>query len=756
MCISKIDDLSSCSNLLDGVVDSSSPSYDSLLKEKDDSNVKVVLAGPTQSGKSMLINVLLSMHILPTGTENVTSRICILRNSPTICIKLFRVVTQQDNGTSYLECLDDETITFESSDLNLEPIRMQLRTCLDMHLVWKWTTADSTASFKEWTNKVVMLEFPSPLLETGLEIIDLPGFSPTNNTTISPIYKDFFQAYQPTGIMYCYPNSSRMDGLTDLISSLPTDCTARKSIFIAHTMVSWHEVQTMNNIQPGEGVSLEWIDRHSHQCYLKQDNSTHGGSPQTFALVNSLDFVMQPKTNETRYIFQQFINKLIKWIARLYRTRGDINLSLVEKECNRMATKIQTTQSILTNIEDYSKVIEDSAHTLASIESEISGSLCSVIETIPTLIKQVFATKLMTLINESVSLETVEYIKDEVLHFAINQLEADVASSIGTFPNTILEQGDSIVSILMKYTKKVLEHTMRTPIATLLSKDISSAIYTYLLEGFLTFFTTTPTPAVEHNGAADLMTFVDLYPESINIKKLEMEIEQIVIRKFNIFKCYNILQIKGLETRSPNMLPNLMSTCLERYNALYLDTYILHSRLFYPFDYPLVDKSKVMTEDSTGFYHGTINDKAFFVKMVNSNNEDHDIKRSLAQQVRMMSTTSSLPMALSSVFYQYDALNGQSEWLLLFIQDQGNNDPINNNINNNNNTTKDYNTDHGNTEDNNTDKGNTDIGNTEDNNSVNGNTDDSNTNENNTGSTTANDGSSSTISKEEEQQRCSD
>ncbi|GAM28262.1 hypothetical protein SAMD00019534_114380 [Acytostelium subglobosum LB1] len=287
-CYDMTNKLSDCHKAFGDVV-GTSKSFDWYIN--DNSNIKIVLAGPTHSGKSTLINTLLSCQLMPSGGGHTSGRICILAHSTKIRIKFYKVIPHQDQDhPSRIECIDDETITIEN--------QRQLQITLKQHLS-RPTDIDNEAdplAFKEWASKIVRVEFPSALLQTGLEIIDVPGFSISDHASLFSIRKQFFNVYPPTGVMFCYDNTAFTDGevlaMPDLIHSLPSD--HNDSMFFVNTKRSKSEVALNNNIEQGDEMPLELINSYTDICFSKLEKSIRNASKRRFSIVNALDFIKQP------------------------------------------------------------------------------------------------------------------------------------------------------------------------------------------------------------------------------------------------------------------------------------------------------------------------------------------------------------------------------------------------------------------------------------------------------------------------------
>ncbi|GAM28268.1 hypothetical protein SAMD00019534_114440 [Acytostelium subglobosum LB1] len=190
--------------------------------------------------------------------------------------------------------------------------KKQLQALMKEHLSRPEGIDDDPAAFEEWARKIVRVEFPSPLLEPGLALIDLPGFSISDNDSLFAIRKDFFEVFQPTGVVFCYANAFS-DAVKDLIKSLPANLVSKPTytkefIFFANTKTSKGEVANNNGIDPNDEVPLELIHVHASDCFAKLKSSSLSSNEslciddRRFAIVNSMDFIRLSRSVENRHV----------------------------------------------------------------------------------------------------------------------------------------------------------------------------------------------------------------------------------------------------------------------------------------------------------------------------------------------------------------------------------------------------------------------------------------------------------------------
>ncbi|GAM21723.1 hypothetical protein SAMD00019534_048980 [Acytostelium subglobosum LB1] len=363
-CNDRINDLSKCHSYLSEAVKSTR-----LFKEftKDKMNVKLVMAGPTHSGKSTLINTLLSIfNLMPSGAGHTSGRICVLAHSKTINIKFFKVIQSEDHMPNTLQCLENETIKIGSNTFNLET-----RKILHTHLVRPVGIDNDSDAFEEWASKIVRVEFPSPLLETGMEIIDVPGFSKSDQSSLFSIRRQFFNVYSPTGILFCYPNTfsdAEVLAVKDLNESLPANWSeTNEYFFFANTKTSKSEVATNNNIDKGEDVPLELIDSHSDNCFSKIKASRFGNLLQ-----------------ECQKLVDTFSNTLCRELDQIIDTIPSVVKSALANKSNQVI--IQRAHDAITNVAESKEmkyIIEDIIkEAFNPIDELITNKIQSLTETL--------------------------------------------------------------------------------------------------------------------------------------------------------------------------------------------------------------------------------------------------------------------------------------------------------------------------------------------------------------------------------------
>ncbi|GAM28289.1 hypothetical protein SAMD00019534_114650 [Acytostelium subglobosum LB1] len=691
-CHEKANELTACHSQLSDVVDTKS-SCISFAKENC-SKIRIVLSGPTHSGKSTLTNTLLGCQLMPSGAGHTSGRICIMAYSKKIRIKFYTIILPYDKEPGMLKRIDNETITLESKEFNAET-KKKLLLLMKESLGRTAEIDNDPEKFERWARKIVKVKFPSPLLETGIEIVDVPGFSVSDSSSLLPIRTDFFKVYNPNGVIFCYNNTAVSDGevlaLPDLMKSLPKDWTAKESVFFANTKTSKSEVAVNNGMDPLDEVPLEYIHTHMADSLNKLKGSSFNDATnrmciheRRFAMVNAMEFAKSPKSVENRFIFQHFINRLVRWMGGLIQRQCDMVLTLLELECLFMTIKIESVQSYISNIVDFNTLLKESDQLSIDFAAVVIVTMIKVIETIPALVKRAFdhnqerIKDFQQTVNKlaqndiSFRLLAVEFLFEQVIKKVIKLIEEVTATAISGLTKKYFEKGD-FVNLIMRGTMEDMESALKSSFPTLLSTALSGAISSSIFEGFLLYFTV-PTGKAKAESKMDLKTLVEKYPESISTKTLEKDIVQAVITQFKMFKTFQMLQHDRLRLliKSSNLLPAHITTCLNSYHTLYLEVLALNCNVHFPFKGLHVDRSKVVAIGDIGsLYSGSLKTNSFLVQVVEPKKSD-TIHRKLLWQAKLSNhVPKEVPMVpLQAVFQQRvqrdDGADDDVEWLLAF------------------------------------------------------------------------------------------
>ncbi|GAM28279.1 hypothetical protein SAMD00019534_114550 [Acytostelium subglobosum LB1] len=387
---------------------------------------------------------------MPSGPGHTSGRICILSHSTTIRIKFFEVTSEP----SILKSIEDETID------NIVSMK-DLRQHLSAHLRRPANVESNSDAFKEWASKIVKAEFPSPLLGTGLELIDVPGFSIADHASLITIRKQFFNVYQPSGTLFCYANSAFSDGemmaIPDLINSLPKGWNLESdSIFFVNTKVSKSQIAIINNIDPGDEVPFHLINNHTAHCFeklvasnQKKKNISRFIDQRRFAVANSLAFIKQPKSPENRYIFTQFIDRLTKWIIKDQLSKNVWSLAKIGSDLDVMSSRKKYLFAKLDNF------LADLDSQMYDVCENITLSIFGILASVPKLLKKLISS---TSQQDSLHIDhtngNITFMRVDLLDQMLTDIDDRVAKEIGhCFSNFTREDS---VSSSKRYIKKMV------------------------------------------------------------------------------------------------------------------------------------------------------------------------------------------------------------------------------------------------------------------------------------------------------------
>ncbi|GAM28290.1 hypothetical protein SAMD00019534_114660 [Acytostelium subglobosum LB1] len=646
-CNKKIKALSKCHSLVSDVAKSQSLTSDlakSTTKSsldtltKDNSNIKLALYGPTHSGKSTLINTMLAYQLMPSGGGHTSGRICILAHSHLIRIRFFTIIPAKHKQPSMLECIHSQTVTIESKEFNLET-KKELQALMRKHLARPEGIDKDPVAFEEWASKIVRVEFPSTLLETGLEIIDLPGFSVADDSSLFTIRNKFFNVCHPTGVLFCYANAfsdAEVMAVKDLHKSLPSIWTPTKEfIFFVNTKTSKSEVALNNSIDPSDEVPLELIHSHTNESYDKLKSSSLKDSSMSidarrFTIVNATDYLRPSKSGENKYIFNQFVDRLIRWLARLYQLQGELLLKFVELECHSMFLKVDTLHLYIGKDMKLEVLFETTDILLDKLYHVLlHNGMKEVIERIPEDIKVAMTetANYDRILEIEQTIDKVSIVNDksqkfkmamrqffeDVMEKLIKQVGERVSNVVDTATNSLLLGHDQDFSVkLIKDTLDQIEWYYSAPFKSILSKAFMGIISSNIYKSYIRHF---KVPVL----LRDLKGQVAKYPKPSLVVKLAEQVNSDMSDQIEMVKNIRNTVYTRLRQRltiSSDSLHNIDNT-KEQYRSLYYDTLASTTRLHFPFDSIEVDRSKVMGYSDLGpVYNGTFRDQSFYVQVI--------------------------------------------------------------------------------------------------------------------------------------------
>ena len=167
--------------------------------------VQLAFCGENSSGKSAFIQTFLGIgKILPSGDGPVTARITKLTYAPgnqaRVCVR---------------KTLRDETLAEDPVDLSAffvdeKPKWMEIKCVLEKHLKRRNDLEKTSAEFADWARCFVEIHIPSPVLASGIDVYDTPGFLLDDAPVLKEILRDLVELVHPT-IVFMYENPSTDD-----------------------------------------------------------------------------------------------------------------------------------------------------------------------------------------------------------------------------------------------------------------------------------------------------------------------------------------------------------------------------------------------------------------------------------------------------------------------------------------------------------------------------------------------------------------
>ncbi|GAM28287.1 hypothetical protein SAMD00019534_114630 [Acytostelium subglobosum LB1] len=313
-------------------------------------NVKIGFCGATNAGKSTLIRTLLGGLPLPNSSGHTTARICVIRYARLVEAKLY--FCRLNTETSSLDPIQDGQISLSQY---LTP--QSLRNILNQHLS-RTQMPQGGAQLEEAVQQIVVIEYPIPLLEGGVEIYDIPGQSRTDLECIKRLRQSFLRHINPHGMVFCFPNpafsTEEINAYDDMLQSLVTDIglgnTSRT--FFANT-----KFESFSLIYD-HGIS---IDELLADTIPKEEKARSGNLPKrtqhlndankeiafkdyTYSLVNTLEF-LEGGSDDAVLIFNRFIERLATWIVSQQQRRYATAYKRIADACNSFFRSYSTIRS---------------------------------------------------------------------------------------------------------------------------------------------------------------------------------------------------------------------------------------------------------------------------------------------------------------------------------------------------------------------------------------------------------------------------
>ncbi|KAH3745175.1 hypothetical protein Pelo_13411 [Pelomyxa schiedti] len=379
--------------------------------------VRIAFYGHTASGKSSLINSLCGQRILPMRSGYCTARVCVLKyaEKEKACIRTAKVVNgeiqyalgepfslanvrnNQELQGNIIKYLARETLLPEESGAANDKRKG------DIDVVDIVTT-------------IVFVEYPVPLLKSGIQLVDLPGHAISDpiGKPISKFMPLFLGAYCPHGVVFCY-KTAVFDGdeqcaltkMEQVLFQASTGLSADEyipEVFFANT-----HVDLGNILDESQGSDLELIQDNdittSYQKLLEHMRRSPATRSFTisddfqkctsFCCVSAHDFLYH---HELR-TFQPFMDKFLHWI-----------IAVQQRLCCRALTQISSASgTFFENLAALPCSLEDIETKRKTTTERIETGKATVLARIALRTKDL----------PNLLIHKVEEIKDEFLEKAI-------------------------------------------------------------------------------------------------------------------------------------------------------------------------------------------------------------------------------------------------------------------------------------------------------------------------------------------------
>eukprot|EP01101_Sappina_pedata_P008248 TRINITY_DN4528_c0_g2_i1.p1 TRINITY_DN4528_c0_g2~~TRINITY_DN4528_c0_g2_i1.p1 ORF type:complete len:423 (+),score=75.69 TRINITY_DN4528_c0_g2_i1:23-1291(+) len=240
------------------LIDRFSRRYLNLIK---DPRCPIAFLGANNSGKSLLINVLASHNICPVNCDRPSQRILHLtycHSRKQSCIKLVSHRQDSVQPDVYHEKIESQD-QYEWKDDGILQIYEQISDllCLPENI------EKGSAEYDEWISKIVSVECPLEILETGIDIYDAPGICSQDPESAKEMLMAFLNRVNPMTI-FVYENPTISDQELDsfeLIESfgglLDSLGTKRPRVFFTSTRFG--AARTLEDIRRSKKTPEELI-----------------------------------------------------------------------------------------------------------------------------------------------------------------------------------------------------------------------------------------------------------------------------------------------------------------------------------------------------------------------------------------------------------------------------------------------------------------------------------------------------------------
>ncbi|KAH3762027.1 Serine/threonine-protein kinase STY46 [Pelomyxa schiedti] len=300
---------------------------------------RIAFFGPTGSGKSYLINTLLSMEgkhseLLPIGEIHTTARVCVLKYTPLVnaCVSSWEIV---DGG-------------FKKTKLEDLSMHTTLSGVILKHYLARGSMSEAQ---EKWLTTVIVIEYPIPLLEAGLEVVDLAGAASrdTYGRIVFPFIKSFLSLYRPHGIVFCFNKAGAIEAgedhafkqMQELITGLAYRNGDLPDFFFANTKADMSTIKrAWKRTKEDPPLSKGDIEQYNQECLgrLRTTASSQFDLPAkfqectSFCCVSATDFV-ENSEEESQFTFGLFINRFVHWVVVGQLRRCQLGLQQISSAC---------------------------------------------------------------------------------------------------------------------------------------------------------------------------------------------------------------------------------------------------------------------------------------------------------------------------------------------------------------------------------------------------------------------------------------